>query len=111
MDQYNITVTNAAFDRVVIMKKKPGNSDKMLRIRVDGGGCGGFTYNYSMTDKLNDDDVVFQSTHASIVIDKGSCQLLQNAIIDFIDELEASYFSVMNPQAKTKCGCGNSFSL
>lgn len=111
MHQYNITVTNAAFNRVITMKQKHGNDDKMLRIRLDGGGCGGFTYNYSMTDQVNDDDILFQNTNASIVIDKNSCELLQNSIIDFIEELEASYFSVINPQAKTKCGCGNSFSM
>lgn len=111
MDQYNITVTKAAFNRVYAMTQKPGNEHKKLRIAVDGGGCGGFTYNYSMVDRAGEDDIVFEGSNGTVVIDKGSCELLQNAIIDFIDDLGASYFSIMNPQAKGKCGCGNSFSM
>lgn len=107
MQNYNIEITENVFTKVrELLANK--NTQEMLRIAVEGGGCSGFSYNYSMVGEEEEGDIVFDS---KVVIDKHSCELLAGSKIDYKHELSGSYFSIENPQAKAKCGCGNSFSV
>jgi iron-sulfur cluster insertion protein len=108
---HNITVTDNVFRRVRILAEKSDNIALKLRVKVTGGGCSGFSYNYSMTEEVTENDICISKDDISIVIDKDSINFLESCKIDFIEELGNSYFSITNPNATAKCGCGNSFSI
>ena len=76
-------------------------------IAIKGGGCSGFQYDFSYDKSQNDDDLC----HENILIDKTSADLLKGSEIDFVKELIGDSFKINNPQSKSSCGCGVSFSL
>ena len=78
-----------------------------FRIAIKGGGCSGFQYDFSYDLKANDDDLI----QNNILIDKQSANLLKGSEIDYVDELIGESFKINNPQTKSSCGCGVSFSL
>jgi len=83
------------------------NKGSFFRIAIKGGGCSGFQYDFSFVDNANDDDL----KHNNILIDKNSADLLKGSEIDFVEELIGNSFKINNPQSKSSCGCGVSFSL
>ena len=85
------------------------NKDKgsFFRIAIKGGGCSGFQYDFSIDKKTQEHDL----RQENIVIDKNSANLLKGSEIDFVDELIGSSFKITNPQSKSSCGCGESFSV
>jgi iron-sulfur cluster insertion protein len=84
---------------------------KRLRIEVNGGGCSGYQYKYSVDEKLNEDDIVFEHKGVGIVVDQISVKFIQNATVDYIVELGGEFFQIKNPNVQNQCGCGNSFSF
>jgi iron-sulfur cluster insertion protein len=108
---HNITVTDNVFKRIEYLAAKANNSNLMLRIQVSGGGCSGFSYNYSMTEESTKDDIIFKKDNIRLLIDPTSLPFLSTSTIDFIEELGSSYLSIKNPNATAKCGCGNSFAV
>ncbi len=109
----SIEVTENAFRRINELIKLEKSQDLAFRIEVNGGGCSGLSYNFTLvpTSEIARDDVVVKGGETQVVIDSISQQYMTDSILDFIEELGTSYFEVRNPQAKTKCGCGNSFSI
>jgi iron-sulfur cluster assembly accessory protein len=83
----------------------------MLRIAVDGGGCSGFQYSFDLVGEAEADDLRIEREGAVALVDPVSLPLLQGSVIDFVDELIGAQFKVMNPNAKSSCGCGVSFSI
>jgi iron-sulfur cluster assembly accessory protein len=83
----------------------------MLRVAVSGGGCSGFQYGFVLDDTRNDDDLVVERDGAAVVVDPVSLEFLKGAEIDFVDNLMGRSFQVKNPNAKSSCGCGTSFSI
>ncbi len=83
----------------------------MLRVAVDGGGCSGFQYRFDLVADAEPEDLVVERDGAAAVIDDVSLTFLRGAEIDFADELAAAEFRVRNPNAKSSCGCGVSFSI
>ena len=83
----------------------------MLRIAVDGGGCSGFSYQFSMENDVQPDDVAFEYRGAVLLVDKVSLEVLSGSEVDFVEDLQASSFRVNNPKAVSTCGCGTSFSI
>jgi iron-sulfur cluster insertion protein len=81
-----------------------------LRIYVRGGGCHGYQYGMAFESKISDDDTVMEKGGVKVIMDPQSAPLLQGAEVDYVDSLQGSGFSIKNPQAKTTCGCGSSFS-
>ncbi len=81
-----------------------------LRIYVRGGGCHGYQYGMAFESKLADDDTVIEQGDLKIIMDSQSAPLLQGAEVEYLDSVQGSGFSIKNPQAKTTCGCGSSFS-
>lgn len=109
----SIKVTDSAFKRVselIIIENDP---DLVLRISVDGGGCSGFTYSYQLVNnnEIIENDTIFEKGNSKIIIDDISQNFMTDCVIDYIEELGSSYFEIRNPNAKAKCGCGNSFSI
>jgi iron-sulfur cluster insertion protein len=81
-----------------------------LRIYVKGGGCHGYQYGMAFESKVADDDTVIEKGGVQVIMDSQSAPLLQGAEVDYVDSLQGSGFAIKNPQAKTTCGCGSSFS-
>ena len=78
-----------------------------FRIAIKGGGCSGFQYDFSFDKSPQEDDL----RHENILIDKTSADLLKGSEVDFVKELIGDSFKINNPQSKSSCGCGVSFSL
>jgi iron-sulfur cluster assembly accessory protein len=83
----------------------------MLRVAVDGGGCSGFQYRFDLVDSAEADDLRVERDGAAALVDVISLALLKGSEIDFVDELAGAEFRVRNPNAKSSCGCGVSFSI
>ncbi len=81
-----------------------------LRVYVKGGGCHGYQYGMAFESKVADDDTVIEKGGVQVIMDSQSAPLLQGAEVDYVDSLQGSGFAIKNPQAKTTCGCGSSFS-
>ncbi len=82
-----------------------------LRVQVLAGGCSGFQYKFELDTAPQPDDLVIRRGEATVVVDPVSLDLLGGGELDYADELMGSYFAVRNPNAKSACGCGTSFSL
>jgi iron-sulfur cluster insertion protein len=80
-----------------------------LRIYVRGGGCHGYQYGMAFESKLSDDDTVIEKGDVKVIMDSQSAPLLSGAEVDYVDSLQGSGFAINNPNAKTTCGCGSSF--
>ena len=78
-----------------------------FRIAIKGGGCSGFQYDFSFDNNPQNEDLKYEN----ILIDKTSADLLKGSEIDYVQELIGNSFKVNNPQTKSSCGCGVSFSL
>ncbi len=102
-------VTDRAFARLAEIAEAMGEV-KPLRVAVDGGGCSGFQYSITL-DAPAADDLVLEKQGQQVLIDQISLPFLSNAVIDFTDELIGARFVVQNPNAKSSCGCGTSFSM
>ena len=101
-----IKFTDKALKQIqnLLSKKEKGS---FFRIAIKGGGCSGFQYDFSFDKNLEADDLKFNN----ILIDKKSAELLKGSEVDFVSELIGDSFKISNPQSKSSCGCGVSFSL
>ena len=101
-------VTDRAFSRLAeIGADKSGQA---LRVAVEGGGCSGFQYEIKL-DAVAEDDLILEGQGQKVVVDSVSLPFLENAVIDFADELIGARFVIENPNATSSCGCGTSFSM
>jgi iron-sulfur cluster insertion protein len=103
-----LTVTPAAAKRILEIG---GASKSALRVAVNGGGCSGFQYEFKLDDTRVDDDQAFERDGATVLVDNVSLGFLEGSTLDFVDDLMGQSFRVQNPQAKSSCGCGTSFSF
>ena len=104
-----VAVTERAARRIAEITAAEGRG--ALRVAVLAGGCNGFQYRFELDDATQDDDVVIERAGARVLIDPASLDLLAGAELDYAEELMGSYFAVRNPNAKSACGCGTSFSV
>ena len=102
-------VTDRAFARLAEICEMTGDN-KALRVAVEGGGCSGFQYDIRLDDPSSD-DLVLEKDGQKVLIDSVSLPFLQNAVIDFTEELIGARFVIENPNASSSCGCGTSFSM
>ncbi|MES1202147.1 MAG: iron-sulfur cluster assembly accessory protein [Pseudomonadota bacterium] len=82
-----------------------------LRIAVEGGGCSGFQYDIQLAPAPAADDLVVERDGARVFVDPVSAPFLAGSEIDYVQEIIGASFKVKNPNAKTSCGCGVSFSV
>lgn len=87
-----------------------GNPNLMLRVSVSGGGCSGFQYGFAFEEQSEGEDLVIEKDGVRVLIDPISLQYLRGAHIDFQEGADGSRFVIKNPNAKSTCGCGSSFS-
>ena len=92
-----------------MLESEPTGS--FFRVAVNGGGCSGFQYEFSIDRARQDDDRGFVSHGVEVVIDEMSLELVDSAELDYVQDLMGAYFSVSNPNATASCGCGTSFSV
>jgi iron-sulfur cluster assembly accessory protein len=102
-------VTDRAFERLAEIAAQTGDA-RPLRVAVEGGGCSGFQYEIRL-DEAGPDDLVLEKDGVQVLVDAVSLPFLENAVIDFSDELIGARFVVQNPNATSSCGCGTSFSM
>ena len=106
----DVTLTPSAAKRLREIAAAQGR-DVMLRVAVDGGGCSGFQYRFDLVDTAEPDDLKIERDGSAALVDEISLVLLKGSEIDFVDELAGAEFKVRNPNAKSSCGCGVSFSI
>ncbi|MDF1760063.1 MAG: iron-sulfur cluster insertion protein ErpA [Coxiellaceae bacterium] len=124
----DLVFTDAAAEKVFELIEDEGNSALNLRVFITGGGCSGFQYGFTFDEKLNDDDFVVEkqvqpstkqddegdsgegSTTIKLLVDPMSFQYLRGAEVDYREDINGAQFIIRNPNAKTTCGCGSSFS-
>jgi iron-sulfur cluster insertion protein len=99
-----ITITNKALEQINKIDK-PDNH--FLRISILGGGCSGFQYNFTLDKQLKEDVLL----EGNLLIDPLSLMYLEGAELDFEESLTGAIFKISNPNAKTTCGCGESFGI
>jgi len=87
------------------------NPDTKLRVFVQGGGCSGFSYGFTLDQEQNEDDFDFVFEEVKVLVDSMSMQYLQGAEIRWDESDMGSSFVINNPQAQSTCGCGSSFSV
>jgi len=122
MNEAPINFTDAAAKKVKSLIDEEENPKLNLRVFITGGGCSGFQYGFSFDETINDEDIVVAKTvnaededggegsTVKLLIDPVSFQYLKGADIDYREDLNGAQFVIRNPQAKTTCGCGSSFS-
>ena len=102
-------ITDRAFSR--LNEIGAGKQSKALRIAVEGGGCSGFQYEIKLENTPDKDDLILEKNGQVVLIDKISLPFLENAVIDYTQELIGARFVIENPNATSSCGCGVSFSI
>ena len=105
-----VEMTPAAQDRVKALLDRDGKlATHGLRVKVIGGGCSGLQYQLGFDDQIGDADNEFQHGDVKLIVDDKSAVYLAGTVVDYVDTLQESGFKINNPNAKTTCGCGQSF--
>jgi iron-sulfur cluster insertion protein len=110
MEQFALTDRAAARIAEIVAETAPEGT-AALRVAVLAGGCSGFQYRFELDGDTQPDDLVIQRGPATVIVDPTSLDLLAGSELDYTDELMGSHFAVRNPNAKSACGCGTSFSV
>lgn len=101
-----ITITESAKVKIADILAEENNPSLRVRAFVQGGGCSGFQYGFTLDEDINEDDFDVDG----VLVDSMSMQYLTGAVIDYREDAMGSNFSISNPNAETTCGCGSSFS-
>lgn len=109
--QETIQITDIAAAKVNEIREAEGiESDMALRLRVVGGGCAGFSYDLYF-DTATELDKSFSCNGVNVVVDQMSLMYLMGTEVDYIESLQGAGFKFNNPNVKSTCGCGSSFSV
>lgn len=106
------TVTAAAVAKLrAFQAENPEFQGKSFRVFIEGGGCSGMNYGFVFDEAQSADEWTFDAEGFPVVCDPNSMNYLRGATVDYVEDFQASGFVVRNPNAKTSCGCGSSFSV
>lgn len=107
-DTSRITVSTTAIEKIKAILLE--GSSHYIRVFVQGGGCSGFSYGFTVEDESAEDDIITQIDGSfSLLIDPMSLQYLAGSQIDYQEDTMGASFRIENPNAQTTCGCGSSF--
>jgi iron-sulfur cluster insertion protein len=106
-----ITITDSAVEKIRDILAEENNPNLRLRVFVQGGGCSGFQYGFTLDEERNEDDFDIESGGVQVLVDSMSSQYLQGATVDYREDVYGANFTINNPQAVSTCGCGSSFSV
>ncbi len=118
-EQYPIDFTDSAALKVKELIDEEANPELLLRVYITGGGCSGLQYGFTLDENVNPTDTLIDKKIETdpnqptvrVAVDAVSLQYLMGAKIDYKEDLSGAQFIIHNPNAKTKCGCGSSFSV
>jgi len=105
-----ITITDSAVSKLQDILIEEANPNLKLRVFVQGGGCSGMQYGFTLDEEQAEDDWDLDVNGVHVLVDSMSGGYLQGATIDYREDQYGSSFSINNPNAQTTCGCGSSFS-
>jgi iron-sulfur cluster insertion protein len=111
LESADIVFSDSAAKKVADLIVEEKNSDLKLRVYITGGGCSGFSYGFTFDEKTKEGDSAVDNNGIRLVVDPMSYQYLIGATVDYLEDLQGSRFIIHNPNAKTTCGCGSSFSV
>ena len=103
--------TSAAAAKVRELIAEEGNPGLKLRVYIQGGGCSGFQYGFEFDEAQAEDDLAVVTDSVTLLVDPLSLQYLMGAEVDYTESLTGAQFVIRNPNAKTTCGCGSSFTV
>ena len=103
--------TPAAAAKVRELVSEEGNEALKLRVYIQGGGCSGFQYGFEFDENQGEDDLAIVTDGITLLVDPLSLQYLMGAEVDYRESLLGAQFVIRNPNAKTTCGCGSSFTV
>jgi iron-sulfur cluster insertion protein len=103
--------TPAAAAKVRELIADEGNPGLKLRVYIQGGGCSGFQYGFEFDEEQADDDLAIETDAVVLLVDPLSLQYLMGAAVDYSESLHGAQFVIRNPNAKSTCGCGSSFTV
>jgi len=106
-----ITISDSAVKKIrtIIAEENPSLK---LRVFVQGGGCSGFQYGFTLEElPAADDDFTFERDGVEVVVDSMSMQYMNEAVIDYTEDLMSASFTIKNPNVSATCGCGSSFTI
>ncbi|KAI8879546.1 hypothetical protein K501DRAFT_325437 [Backusella circina FSU 941] len=107
-----IDISEKAVKQLNQIYSRDNDTEQLLRVLVDSGGCHGYQNKMELTKEVQEDDVVFEKEGAKVVIDAVSLQFLRGSVVDYVQELIGSTFQVVdNPNAKHSCGCNISYDI
>ena len=106
-----VTFSDSAAAKVKALIIEEKNPNLKLRVFVDGGGCSGFQYGFEFDENKTVNDIQIENDGVFMVVDNTSMQYLSGAEVDYLEGLEGARFVINNPNAKSTCGCGSSFSV
>jgi iron-sulfur cluster insertion protein len=105
----SLVFTDSAANKVSELIKEENNDALKLRVFISGGGCSGFQYGFTFDENIEEGDSQIQNLGVTLLVDPMSIQYLMGAEIDYKEDLQGAQFVIRNPNAKTTCGCGSSF--
>jgi len=103
--------TPAAAAKARALIHEEGNPALKLRVYIQGGGCSGFQYGFEFDEQAADEDLQVNTDGVGLLVDPLSLQYLMGATVDYVESLHGAQFTIRNPNAKTTCGCGSSFTV
>ena len=106
-----LNFTTAAAAKVRELIQEEGNDALALRVYIQGGGCSGFQYGFEFDENRAEDDLAVDTDNVTLLVDPLSLQYLMGSEVDYTESLQGAQFVIRNPNAKTTCGCGSSFSM
>ncbi len=111
LEEADIVFSDNAAKKVAGLIKEEKNGKLRLRVYITGGGCSGFSYGFTFDEKHKEGDSGVKKDGVQLVVDPMSYQYLIGATVDYLEDLQGARFIIHNPNAKTTCGCGSSFSI
>jgi len=111
VEQKDVVISDSAVAKVKVLIAEEKNPNLKLRVFVDGGGCSGFQYGFKFDENASENDTQIEKDGICMLVDNMSMQYLSGAEVDYLEGLEGSRFVINNPNAKSTCGCGSSFSI
>jgi iron-sulfur cluster assembly accessory protein len=109
-EKFEFTITDNAINQIknILLNEPQGT---FFRIVVKGGGCSGFSYEFKIDTLALDGDIIYPCGDYRLVIDNTSIVFIKGSVFDYITQMIGSGFDIRNPNAKSACGCGISFSI
>ena len=99
-----LTLTDSSVDKIKDLLNEENNPSLKLRVFVQGGGCSGMQYGFTFDEEQNEDDFTVEKSGVILLVDSMSMQYLNNAVVDYKDDIMGSSFTIKNPNAETSCG-------